>query len=317
MTDEFSRLREVLNARPTPKQPLTSPGQLSKWVLAARKELNQTADVQIDEGRLGWLVASAVVVSVLQRARTTEEEALFLLKGGSYLQYRLGLGTRATTDVDGLVRGDIDDFLEGVDALLREPWGGLALSRTEFEFINVPGKVNKPRRFNVKLQVRGASWRSIQVEVSPDEAGAGEEHDNLLGLPLHGFGLPDADQLFGIAIRYQIAQKLHAVTDPHDPPDFINERARDLVDLVLLRRTVEGEGLLSRATIRDACVRVFEARAAEAIAANRLPRAWPPTVVGHPSWRSDYRSAADRTSVSHSFDEALAVINEWIRDLEG
>ena len=36
-------------------------------------------------------------------------------------------------------------------------------------------------------------------------------------------------------MRFQIAQKLHAVTDPHEPPDLINDRARDVVDLLLLR----------------------------------------------------------------------------------
>ena len=38
--------------------------------------------------------------------------------------------------------------------------------------------------------------------------------------------------LAGIAMSYQIAQKVHACTDPHDPPAFVNNRARDVVDLV-------------------------------------------------------------------------------------
>jgi hypothetical protein len=36
-------------------------------------------------------------------------------------------------------------------------------------------------------------------------------------------------------MRFQIAQKIHAVSDPHEPPDSINDRARDVVDLLLLR----------------------------------------------------------------------------------
>jgi hypothetical protein len=38
-------------------------------------------------------------------------------------------------------------------------------------------------------------------------------------------------------MRYQIAQKVHASTDPHNPPEFVNDRARDVVDLLLLRAT--------------------------------------------------------------------------------
>jgi len=316
MNSNFAKLLEALAKRPEPKQPLTSPGQLTKWVVAARKDVNQVGDLSIDETRLGWLVASAVVVSVLQRARNSQNDALFLLKGGSYLQYRLGLQTRATSDIDGLARGEMKDFLDKLDDVLRESWGGLDLSRTEIEIISVPGKIIKPRRFSVLLQVRGVTWRSIRVEVSPDEGGIGQEFEALPVLPLSGVGLPTPDELFGVAIRNQIAQKLHAVTDPHSPPDFLNERARDLVDLVLLRRAVDEEGLPSYADIRDACVRVFEARANEAAVANRLPRAWPPVVSVHSSWPTDFGNSAAQVGLNCSYEEAIEAVNDWIHEIE-
>jgi hypothetical protein len=42
------------------------------------------------------------------------------------------------------------------------------------------------------------------------------------------------DALATLALRFQIAQKLHACTDPHDSPASINDRPRDVVDLLLL-----------------------------------------------------------------------------------
>jgi len=73
------------------------------------------------------------------------------------------------------------------------------------------------------------------VEIAPHEAGAGHEQDVLIAPGLGHFGLPNPDFLLGIALRYQIAQKIHACTDPHDPPGYRNDRARDVVDLLLLR----------------------------------------------------------------------------------
>lgn len=108
--------------------------------------------------------------------------------------------------------------------------------------IDVPTKIIKPRRFDIVLEMRGVTWRRIQFEVSPDQAGIGDEHETLEPPPLSGFGLPDPDALVGIAMRFQIAQKLHAVSDPHEPPDSINDRARDVVDLLLLRDLAAATG---------------------------------------------------------------------------
>ncbi|MEI8404314.1 MAG: nucleotidyl transferase AbiEii/AbiGii toxin family protein [Actinomycetes bacterium] len=308
-------LFSALERRPNPKQALTSSGQLNKWVTATRRALMADDGVVVDESRLSWIVASAVVVAVLQRVRSAENDVIFLLKGGTYLQYRLGLATRATRDVDGLIRGDFEQFFDELDAVLRDQWGDLEISRTEFDIIDVPGKAQKPRRFTVKLSVRGAVWRSIKVEVSPDEGGIGTEVDRLASPPLQGFGIPTPEQLFGIALRGQIAQKLHAVSDPHVPPAFINERARDLVDLLLIRQLVQNEGLLTPLDLREICVEVFESRRREAEGLKQPGRTWPPVVVAHTHWASDYRQASAQANLSLTMDEAVAQVNHWIAEI--
>lgn len=158
------------------------------------------------------------------------------------LQYRLHGMSRTTQDIDGLVRGNIDHFLTELDHTLAEPWEPLTLVRSEVEIIRVPQRIIKPRRFNVTVQLRGATWRRVQVEISPDEGQAGAMPEAIPAPSLAGFGLPTPGQLTSLSMGYQIAQKVHACTDPHDPPRLINDRARDVVDLLLLRDLVASTG---------------------------------------------------------------------------
>src|SRR5664279_5890451 len=86
---------------------------LDTWIAQAQRKLG------MDAGRLGWLIASTVVVAALQRAVDETGRSLFLLKGGTYLQHRMSWATRATKDVDGLVRGDLDTLLEALITEIR------------------------------------------------------------------------------------------------------------------------------------------------------------------------------------------------------
>ena len=101
-----------------------------------------------------------------------------MLKGGTLLQHRLGLESRATKDLDGIVRGDIDDFLAGLDARMGEDWGPISFSRSEVETIDVPVKSVKPRSFKLSLSLRGKVWRNVKVEISPDEGMTGSKRLN-------------------------------------------------------------------------------------------------------------------------------------------
>jgi hypothetical protein len=44
-----------------------------------------------------------------------------------------------------------------------------------------------------------------------------EQGEPLPAPSLADFGLPTPDHLTGLAMRYQIAQKAHAASDPHEP----------------------------------------------------------------------------------------------------
>ena len=283
---------------------------LDAWIIQAQER------VGIDHGRLGWLIASTVVVAALQRAVDESDAPRFLLKGGTYLQHRLDWAGRSTKDVDGIVRGDIDGFLDALDRSLREPWGPLRLSRTETEVIQTPTRVLRPRRFDVKVSLRGVVWRSVKVEISPDEAGIGD-HPLVFATPsLSHFGLPSPDALVGIALRFQIAQKLHACTDPHDPPHAVNDRPRDLVDLLLLRDLLASDTATTDADLRAAGQAVFDTRAAEAEQLGLVARHWPPAVQSHPHWPDDYARAAGDADLTVTLDDAIAELNDWIGELD-
>lgn len=283
---------------------------LEGWIQAAERK------VGIGASRLSWMVASGVVIAAIQRARHSDGLPRFLVKGGAYLELRLGLKARATKDVDALFRGDFDDFIGVLDEALAEPFDGITFRRTEPEPINVPGRLIKPRRFDVQLQIRGRTWRRIRLEVSADEAGAGDRVDQFPAPPLAHFGVNAPPTTAGIVVDYQVAQKLHACTDPHSD-QYPNDRVRDVVDLHLLKAAFYGDDT-DLASLAQACRRLFEGRAREAAAAKELPpRAWPPEVVAHAHWPGDYRKYADEVGLALSLHEAVAQLNEWIGEVDG
>ena len=313
MTDEHagSRLAAMLRAlTPKAKEPVSAK-VLNTWIAQAEGKIGDEAK----GGRLGWLVASSVAIAAVQRAVDVNGRQLFLLKGGTLLQHRLNSTARTTKDVDGLVRGDLDEFLLALEDALSEPWGPLTLRRGEVEVVNAPAKLIKPRRFDIILELRGVTWRRIQFEVSPDEAGIGGDSEEIEPPPLSGFGLPDPIALVGIAMRFQIAQKLHAVSDPHDPPAAINDRPRDVIDLLLLRDLASETGSPTLAEVRTAGRAVFDARADEARQLGFPARAWPPVVVAHSHWTEDFKRAAASAGVTISLDEAVAEVNAWIAEV--
>lgn len=307
-----SRLAVLLSTlKPKAKQP-ASAAILNQWIVQAEGKLGQEAK----GGRLGWLVASSVAIACVQRAIDADGRQLFLLKGGTLLQHRLPGTARSTKDVDGLVRGDLDAFFLALEDALAEPWGPLTLRRGEVEVVNVPTKIIKPRRFDIIIALRGVTWRRIQFEVSSDESGIGQDFETIEAPPLSGFGLPDPDTLVGIAMRFQIAQKIHAVSDPHEPPDSINDRARDVVDLLLLRDLAAETGNPTLAEISAAVTALFQARADEAQQLGLPVRTWPPTVVGHAHWGDDYERAAASAGIELSLDAAVAEVNAWIGQVD-
>jgi hypothetical protein len=107
-----------------------------------------------------------------------------------------------------------------------------------------------------------------------------------------------------LGVRYQIAQKIHACTEP--PPDGKQENPRfhDLLDLILLRELVDQDW----AGVRSACTDIFKVR-------GKQP--WPPELVIPPSWPEAFAALA----AEHGFDindvqEAARQVREMIARID-
>jgi hypothetical protein len=310
-TPESVNLAAALGGlRPKDKQP-NSARVLNAWIMQAERQLGS------DGGRLGWLVATTIVTAALQQAVDELGEPLFLLKGGTLLQHRLPGTTRSTTDLDGLIRGGIDTYLETLDEVLQRPWGACQLRRGPVEIIDVPNRLIKPRRFDAVVLLGGVTWRRIQVEVSPDEGSAGSTGEHVPAPSLAAFGLPTPDRLTGLAMRYQIALKIHAASDPHDPPAHENDRARDVVDLLLLRELVSTQAMPTLPGIKDAVLDIFDARARDAAALGLPSRTWPTLLTAHPHWRVSFARATASVGLDIGLDDAVDQVNTWIKLIDG
>lgn len=279
--DDSANLAESLNGlAPKAKTP-ASARVLNAWVAQAEARLNTAGP------RLGWLVSATVVTAALQRAMDEHGSPLFLLKGGTMLQYRLPGMSRTTKDVDGLVRGEV-------------------------ETIEVPHRIVKPRRFDITVQLNGVTWRRVQIEVSPDEGHAGAVPETIRAPSLAGFGLPSPGTLASLSMAYQIAQKVHACTDPHDPPASVNDRARDVVDLLLLRDLIIATGQPTLSDVRTAIEDVFTARATDANAVGAPIRTWPTSSTAYPHWERSFAGAAESAGLTVALVDAVDQLNVWL-----
>ena len=247
-------------------------------------------------------IGVVVVCSMMDRVRGTDGGHLFVAKGGSAMQLRLGLTARATTDLDLLFRGNARAWLDHFDgALLEGAWNGFDVHRkNEPEEIKVPGMHYRPQRFDVQLQYAGKAFSTVRIELALDGlSGAG--HDDLIdGIDLGWFGI-DAPSIPCLSIPVQMAQKLHACTDQYEGEGRENDRVRDLTDLWLLESLLPDGGL---AEVRAAALVTFERRA---------KHPWPPTLVITAAWRKDYpKIAAEVPGAPATVDQAAAHVEDLI-----
>ena len=86
--------------KPRGKEPRNA-GVLDSWIDHAEADFGIAAS-----GRVRWLIASTVITAMLQQVVDDDNACRFSLKGGTLLQHVFGLASRATKDIDGIVRGD-------------------------------------------------------------------------------------------------------------------------------------------------------------------------------------------------------------------
>ena len=253
-----------------------------------------------DPVRLSRMMANVVVAQMLPDG---------VVKGGSSLMFRYGgEATRYTRDVDAARVMDMEQYRKRLEDALAEGWNGFG---GKLVAIEPPAPKGVPSSyvmipFDVKLSYCGRPWQTVRIEIGHNEIGDADEFD--LSLPenvaaaFEQLSLPRPRPVPTMKLSYQIAQKLHAVSEPG------NERAHDLIDLQLIVLNAE----LDMAEVRRVCERLFRYR--------RRQR-WPATVVKGEGWERIYLDARATilapSDILPTVDEAVAWANDLVKRIVG
>ncbi|MGI8661942.1 MAG: nucleotidyl transferase AbiEii/AbiGii toxin family protein [Acidimicrobiales bacterium] len=280
---------------PVKNKPPFNVNVLERWLGEASQHSGIAA------GRLRRWLGFMVVAAMLDQARHAEDgEPLFLVKGGVAMELRVDTGARATKDFDTAFRESMDVVSDRLDPALRAGHGDFTATRTEIEPVKDTGAV----RLDIKLAYRGKPVITVQMEVAAVEGGMGSEVDHVPAKSLDHVGLVGPETVACIAVRWQIAQKLHACTETLE--DRENDRFRDLLDLQLLRDLVADDEWVG---VRAACVEVFEGRA---------KHGWPPDVTVFETWDAGYRALAEETQFSvQRVADAADAVRQLIARIDG
>lgn len=248
-------------------------------------------DTGIAADRVRRWVSTMALLGALDRVQADRDLPRFLLKGGVAIELRLRLGARATKDVDVVFRGEPGELVDALDEAFAEPYCDFAFRRGE------PADHGPhARRFDVRLIYQSRAWATVRLEVSQSEIGA-DEAEYIDAISLEDFKLSGPRTIACLPLRFQVAQKLHAVSER--PVDRVNDRFRDLVDLLVLRDLID-----DLPALRLACETTF---------AGRATHVWPPSVNAHASWRVGYARLAREVGLEVvSVDAAATEVQAFV-----
>lgn len=240
-----------------------------------------------------WL-SVMVLLGALDRVR--ESDPAFLLKGGVAIELRLQGQARATKDVDLVFFGDPEDLEEDLDQAFAEPYSEFGFRREEI----TTGGGGRFQRLDVRLLFRGRSWGTLRLEIAGPDSPA-TDGEAVPALLIDEFGISGPETIRCLSLRYQIAQKLHAVTERFNDRD--NERFRDLIDLIVCRDLVE-----EMEPVKEACLDTFAARG---------EHSWPPELLIPEGWAEPYAALAEEMGFPVSDVEGAAThVRELIATID-
>lgn len=226
----------------------------------------------IPESRLrGWLSAR-VLSAALARSRDEDGQPLFLIRGGIAMELRLDMQARATQDFDAVILDPVVDIEEAVRSALGDEWHGFTFTPTPPE----PIRHSSAQRTLVQLDYRGQPWGKVKLEVAHAEGELGQEHSQVAVKALPWARLPLPTEAACVSLRYVVAQKIHACTEPPRDDAIPNERFRDVMDLLLIESEIRQSNPIEVST---ACQEIFHLRGTHA---------WPPILTAPESWEPGY-----------------------------
>ncbi len=248
--------------------------------------------------RLRLAVSFTIIAAVLERVRDYDGTAGFVIKGGVAIERRIPAQARATRDLDAIFKRDLGDLVGTLEHAFKEPFEGFTLRRH-----GEPESVGPAVRVMVRLSYEGSEWATVPLEVSRRE-GRLVMADSVRALDLTPLGLRGPSTLPCLPIRRQVAQKIHALTEPPREPGKENTRVKDLFDLLALRETTPLDPEL-----RAECKQVFRSRGTHS---------WPPTIVVASRWHDEYRRiAGEQRALVTDVTVAAQELATFIAQIEG
>lgn len=223
---------------------------------------------------------------------------MFFIKGGVAVELRLGLRARATRDIDIGLCAHPRELIPIFDAALDVGFGDFRLRRKG----DIAERASDVYGLEVSIEYLGRPWATVDVDLASATADAPTE--SVPPIALQDFGLSAGHEVPCLAITEQIAQKLHALTEPA-PRGRPNPRARDVLDILLLNDRLG----VDETAIRIACEQLF---------AERVTHDWPIyTFAFPPEWNRILEALArevgydtiDSTIISARFNDFLARVN--------
>jgi len=219
------------------------------------------------------------------------------LKGGFALETRLGERARVSVDLDA-------DHMHGAEAArvdlqraaIEEIGDHFSFAVVGTDALGDAG-MSLAVRFKLDSSLSGRPFEPLQVDVTiaaPDPWDA--QPARRPGL-LAELGLDPIEVLL-VPLERQVAEKLHAYTRTYKGGG--TTRARDLVDLLLIRQHERLDALL----LRDAIPRVFHRRATHAVPVRLAP---PPHELA-----VSYRNEAEHVGIVRELKEAHQLLADWL-----
>lgn len=259
------------------------------------KTLDQTVrlganDEEVTERRLRRWIAASAMLEIIKGAQQIGRIPSFLVKGGFAIELRFRRSARASRDVDVVLPVDSDQLVDLMIEVLRKEWSGFS-----FQIRGAPEHRERSVRLLVGASYRGRDWSTFEVDLV---AGSTERQEVVPPFDTAKFGLMAASLVPCLNALEQIAQKLHAVTNPQE------NRARDLLDIYLLDTRLDRD---------DTALLLFVGETFE----QRQQHTWPARVELREGWREELEDIISRNGFAASVDDIVEGVRALVLRLTG
>jgi predicted nucleotidyltransferase component of viral defense system len=262
---------------------LPSPKQLGKAV----ENLAQSEGLAVR--RVRRRIATIALIQLFKAAHVRGRLPPFMVKGGRALEFRFGSLARSSRDVDIVVATARDEILDLAIEALRDEWSGFS-----FTVASAPRARDHSYIFEVSADYNGADWSRFELELVN---GVIDSWDDVPIPGLDTLGLEAVEAIPCMTLAEQIAQKLHAVSDPTE------DRPRDLYDIYVMDKHCEQ----SDEELYAAAVAEF---------GHRGTHKWPPTIELRENWELTLRELLDNDGLSGSPEMILAAVQALVLRIE-